>query len=576
MKKNLCKICAALLAFASLAFFSCAQGQFSDGGSISFVLPDSGEMSSMSAKSPSLSRSVYSSGALVGNGDISDFVVVARNFSLKKEVRQTVSPGSLVTIDDLEAGTWEVAVMGRDSSGGVLFYGFKSGIDVVSGQTSDAALSIKSVSEPYLSLELGSPAVGAADRSDASCALVAFSDSRMARSVQAFYEMDLSNNNDIEQPQNDNSKINVPLPDFLEPGHAYAVDVTLYSSSGREYWKNSFSASVPSDGGAIGGELAYCSEYLETEGQLNSTVFVDDNISDVFAYAGVTFKFYAEGDTNGQDVSVALKKLSPLCGKIPIIASYQGRTWCMTREIYREPDTPALKANDIYVPLGLSVTRDAAWTYPSSAPMHSVFKTNVSEDGITVYDIYGFSKYAVLQNQVQDDWSYEIDFSTIESPDAPNSVVSYNNNMGEWFGVSAGIQTFVAKKTVSADIDKYSAVKNPESGDASVSQAFSATCVPWTVSAPSDIVQSSEFNVTLKNSALQRSDLDSITDESLTFEVGEEDIADVQILSKSAGAVVVRFKESAVSSWQSGEQKEITAKINGNEIGSFNVYVNQF
>ena len=153
MKKSVAFIAAAAFAFSflSLSLTSCDSfngGQnFAADGAICVRLPDQSQLAGQAA-AEKLSGSVSSDGTLNG-ASVDSFKVTVRNVALKTETSQTVSPGSIVTIDKLSEGSYDVAVFGygADSQANPSYYGNARAVAVTAGKTSTANVVLSRLTE---------------------------------------------------------------------------------------------------------------------------------------------------------------------------------------------------------------------------------------------------------------------------------------------------------------------------------------------------------------------------------------------------------------------------------------------
>ena len=150
MRSSFTKIAAALL-FA-IALFSCNFDTMgSDKGAITMRLPDQSQLNAIASSAAcanGVSRSV-SSGGSISAGAVDQFKVVVRNISSHESITQFVAPGSSITVDELEPGSWDVAIFGYAStgtSGDPIYYGNARGIAVEGGETSNATVGLYNIS----------------------------------------------------------------------------------------------------------------------------------------------------------------------------------------------------------------------------------------------------------------------------------------------------------------------------------------------------------------------------------------------------------------------------------------------
>lgn len=409
------KLAALLFAAALLAVSSCSMEDssgvgFAALGRISFALP-----SGVPAPAGSDVSAAISSGGSWGNHDLANFKVVVRNLSLNKELSQMVSPGSTVTIDALEPGSWDVAIFGYGESVSPMpsLYGAARGIAVVAGQTSYANVSVRWRQPITLNLSLEDPGSGsmyADGRSNVDKVYVEYSCAEFKDRGSCFLDFNMEEAHD--QPE-DSFKLLVPLECFVESAYNYTFKVVLFDSFGRSAWEGN----VPAQrGGAEGfsGSLAFADKCLEPAFPAESFPRVFLGVNDNFAeymqeLQGAEREFSVVNRSDGSNTPVSCSSVTakPLakdyCGNVPVLFEYGDMLYASVFGIRHISDIPSISVSDQNIPVG--VTRKVVATVTPSAPKEYPVFDCPSGAGVVYYDSYGFAQYGDYGATDLDNWT---------------------------------------------------------------------------------------------------------------------------------------------------------------------------
>ena len=210
-----------------------------DGGSITLRLPENS------------SREVFSSstGSTSVPSSISYyFIRVRKSGEVVQEAK--ASPGSSVTIGDLYPGEYTVAVFGVDSSGIVNFYGRSPDVQVIAGQTSQAAVKLVDVVDIEVTID-----VHFVD--SVATAATSFSITANGGGTSHSYTVadNVIDNNAILHIIGSSAVLPTSVSNFLEPLIPYKLSVKATSSD----WTRSYSGSAT----IILGEGTYPTVYLK-------------------------------------------------------------------------------------------------------------------------------------------------------------------------------------------------------------------------------------------------------------------------------------------------------------------------
>lgn len=570
MNAKIAKIAAALL--LALALFSCDIGMSSsDKGSITMRLPDQSQLSG-SASDDSLdgvSRSV-SSGGSISAGTVDQFKVVVRNLSSQQNITQIVAPGSSVTIDDLEPGSWDVAIFGYDTagtSGDPIYYGNARGIPVEGGETSSATVSLYKVEgNTRFDFTLSPDASGVATRSDVKKAYIIYSCSELGQSGTVFYDYSEPSGGDDPQPS-DQDKIIIPVPDFLEPGYSCSAKVYLFANDTdgfKAVWNGNLSGKVQT-GGTLSGDLAYMGTFLvkSTDTSTNKTyVRMDKTLtSELSNQMGYVFK---TSGSSGTDIDYSSLEIFPAvadsCGDgVPLIVKYQDMLWTDIFEFKHLSALPSVTVprlnagNRVYVPA--HVNRDLGVpTISPNAPAQ--FKVCSAAS----YDAYGFKKYFVSGFDT-DIWSdsYLYNNETAKNVDfyAPRTVNPKNDGVADKFSCTIectrGTYGYFDDNIAPLDNTKY------------VSLEFWVWGAEWTATGPGDVMLYSPFTITLESEYAIEADLDAVAS-AVTVQENSSSTPIAGVTATRSGSKVV-ISVPGQDTWNAGEQKSIDVKYGTNYLG---------
>lgn len=449
MHSKFFKISAAV--FFAAALFSCSfDAPESDKGSISMRLPDKSQLGAACANG--VSRSVSSDGSLSA-GSVDQFKVVVRNISSRESIAQFVAPGSSVTVDELEPGSWDVAIFGyaNDPQGGsgqsIRYYGNARGIPVEGGETSNATVNLYDISGNM-------PGVGfnIASTVNVSYAYINYSCDDLSQSGDAFYSFNASD------PSYDSAKpLQPPLPIFMEPGYAYKVTANLYSPMGECVFTGTAQGTVPAGGGLVEGTLNAPTDPLQATGMFNGHYVIGDSFADFVESYYPTFNY---GSETIPCSNLSFKAINAsACGlSVPYIASYGNSSFVLLPTVYHPTIVPSVSVSNKTVQKGQTIT-----VSPSLSPSAPKAWPKLTTEAA----VNGFSRYIVdSANSDQDTWTHAL---ACNDPNA--NKVEFNDNTKTLTGKAAGSNNFAW--TVSVTPGPFG--ETPATTTATAN--FTATCV---------------------------------------------------------------------------------------------------
>ena len=453
MHSKFLKISAAV--FFSAALFSCSfDAPESDKGSISMRLPDKSQLGAACANG--VSRSVSSDGSLSA-GYVNQFKVVVRNISSRESITQFVAPGSSVTVDELEPGSWDVAIFGyaNDPQGGsgqsIRYYGNARGIPVEDGETSNATVNLYDISGNMPGFAFNGVDPSAA--MNIQYAYMAWSCAELGQSGEEFYACSFSAGGDPNHPE-----LKPPVPVFMEPGYNYKAQVTFYVTGGLAEYTGNVEGIVPANGGLVEGNVAQLDNHLN-HGNTNTPYVIGNSFAD---YASNEFvQFTLDGGTTSVPCADASYKAvnSEACGgSVPYIASY-GKYSCVLTPLVHHPSVvPIVSVPNQTVQKGQTIT-----VSPSLSPSAPKAWPKLTTEA----EVNGFSRYIVdSDNPDQDTWT-----QVLACSDSSADKVDFNNNDKTLTGKAAGSNSFAWTVTVTAGT--YG--ETPATTTATAN--FTATCV---------------------------------------------------------------------------------------------------
>jgi len=600
MNAKIAKIATALL--LALALFSCDIGMSSsDKGSITMRLPDQSQLSG-SASADSLdgvSRSV-SSGGSISAGTVDQFKVVVRNLSSQQNITQIVAPGSSVTIDDLEPGSWDVAIFGYDTagtSGDPIYYGNARGIPVEGGETSSATVSLRHiVGTSGLGLNLAVPQSGGApstfNRNDIVKAYVSYTGNELSQSGAVFYDVSLLNSDGSlvsGQTDGQNYQLNVPLPDFLEPGYSYSAKVYLFvhdplSGEGDcALWGGSVSGTAQSDA-KLEGSLAFLDHHLAKKAGPSTNVDIKmdkalaQQLETITGATGTTgYKFMesavydaATSDEKSYSNMSVYPAITNLCGIVPVIVECDGMAWTDNFTFKHPSQIPSIAVpgvnsdSKLYIPAFVSRALGTPSLYPSAPTQWK--KCQVASS----YDEYGFKKYSASGFD-EDSWGAPFQYEAVDTNDditytAPNIFLPINDS---------GYDTFKCKTTIAAGT--YGYFEDDDSATTkNISVEFDVYGAAWTVTGPASVLPNTDFTLELSNSAATSSELQTVANDAptgaLSASVGSNAVSGAITATLSGNKILVTIPGQ---DWLSNMHKTITLSYGSDTLGSVTVLVAQ-
>ncbi|MBQ6029798.1 MAG: hypothetical protein IJL24_09795, partial [Treponema sp.] len=582
MKKSVAFIAAAAFAFSflSLSLTSCdsfngdSQTQtqaFATGGAISIQLP----------ANATISRSVSSGGAL--GGSISKFKVVVRNLAAKINTEQYANPGSMVTIDNLLPGSWDVAIFGYQNAAQgsdleLCYYGNARNTQVIAGLTSYANVALYKVEgNTRLDFTLASdPSGAAASRTSVSKAYVIYSCDELGQSGTAFYDYAEPQGGDNPQPA-DTSKIIIPVPDFLEPGYSCSAKVYLFTSDNvgggyKTLWNGTVAGKAQA-GGTLSGDLAYTETCLvnSSMGTNHTYIRMDKAFSnELHNNMGYEFAPQTSGST-GTAIDYADLEIFPAvadsCGdNVPLIVKYQDMIWTDNFEFKHLSAVPSIVVpgmvtestgvKKLYIPDFVSRTLSTPTFSPSSPTQFKVCEAASSDD-------YGFAKYSVSGTET-DNWSAPFQYvSTDPSGTAMNDEFTapstfYPKSQGATDGFNCN--TVIARGTHGYFADAEAATTK------SVSVSFTVQGVSWTATGPDDVMLYSPFTITLECADAIESELDTVAS-AVTVHESSSSTPIAGVTATRSGSKVV-ISVPGQDTWNAGEQKTLSIEYNSHQLGN--------
>ena len=449
MHSKFLKISAAL--FFAAALFSCSfDAPESDKGSISMRLPDKSQLGA--ACENGVSRSVSSDGSLSA-GSVDQFKVVVRNISSRESITQFVAPGSSVTVDELEPGSWDVAIFGyandpQGSGQSIRYYGNARGIPVEGGETSNATVSLYDISGNM-------PGFGfnGASTVNVSYAYINYSCDDLSQSGDAFYSFNASD------PSYDSAKpLQPPLPIFMEPGYAYKVTANLYSPMGECVFTGTAQGTVPAGGGLVEGTLNAPTDALQATGTLNGQYVIGNSFAD-FIQNYYSFNY---GSLTIPCSNLSYKAINAsACGlSVPYIASYGNSSYLIMPTVYHPVVVPTVSVSNQTVQKGQTIT-----VSPSLNPPAPKAWPKLTQEAA----VNGFSRYIVDMDSEHSDKDTWTEALACSDPNA--NKVEFNNNDKTLTGKADGSNNFTWTVTVTPGQFGETPAQNTATAD------FTATCV---------------------------------------------------------------------------------------------------
>lgn len=452
MNAKFTNIAAALV--CALALFSCDIGMSSsDKGSISMRLPDQSQLSgSASADSlDGISRSV-SSGGSISAGAVDQFKVVVRNLSSQQTITQIVAPGSSITVDELEPGSWDVAIFGYETATGISelkYYGNARGIPVEGGETSNTTVGLYNISANM-------PGFGfnVTPAANVNYAYINYSCDELGQNGEAFYSFD-----SYDSSYDPTKPLMPPLPIFMEPGYAYKATANFYDLSGKCLYKGTAQGTVPPTGGTIDGIQIPLAETFEIDTNgINGNMVLEQD-SDNF------YKQYIIHHLNSNPISdldnVKYRAVAKNCGMVPFVVTYGDYSCVFVRSVWHPVITPTINVPSLTVQKGQTITVSPSFN-PSAPRTWQVFgESATATDGFKLYTVTGSE---------HDVWTHAL---SCADPNADK--VNFNDANKTLTGAAVGSNNFRWTVTVEP---VYAGSGEP--GTKNVYTDFTATCVEAT------------------------------------------------------------------------------------------------
>lgn len=454
MRSSFTKIAAALL-FA-IALFSCNFDTMgSDKGAITMRLPDQSQLNAIASSGAlaEVSRSV-SSGGSISAGAVDQFKVVVRNISSHESITQFVAPGSSITVDELEPGSWDVAIFGYAStgtSGDPIYYGNARGVAVEGGETSNATVGLYNISANMPGF--GFNGVDPSAAQNIQYAYMAWSCAELGQGGEEFYACSFTAGGDPNHPE-----LKPPVPVFMEPGYNYKAQVTFYVTGGLAEYTGSIDGLVPANGGLVEGNVAQLDNHLN-HGNTNTPYVIGNSFADYTSNEFVQFTL-DDGITSVPCAVASYKAVnSEACGgSVPYIASYGKYSCVLTPLVHHPSAVPTVSVSNKTIQKGQTITVSPSLNPP--APKVWPMLTTEAE-------VNGFSRYIVdSANSDSDTWAHVL---ACNDPNA--NKVTVNDTNKTLTGAAAGTNNFTWTVTVTAG----SFGETPSTTTATAN--FTATCV---------------------------------------------------------------------------------------------------
>lgn len=450
MHSKFLKISAAV--FFAAALFSCSfDAPESDKGSISMRLPDKSQLGAACANG--VSRSVSSDGSLSA-GSVDQFKVVVRNISSRESITQFVAPGSSVTVDELEPGSWDVAIFGyandpQGSGQSIRYYGNARGIPVEGGETSNATVNLYDISGNMPGF--GFNGVDPSAAMNIQYAYINYSCDDLSQSGDAFYSFNASDSSyDSTKP------LMPPLPIFMEPGYAYKATANFYDLSGKCLYKGTAQGTVPPTGGTIDGIQIPLAETFEIDTNgINGNMVLEQDSDDFY-------KQYITHNLNSNPISdldnVKYRAVAKNCGMVPFVVTYGDYSCVFVRSVWHPVITPTINVPSLTVQKGQTITVSPSFN-PSSPRTWQVFgESATATDGFKLYTVTGSD---------QDTWTHALSCN-----DTNANKVNFNDANKTLTGAAVGSNNFRWTVTVEPLFGG-----SGEPGTKNASTNFTATCV---------------------------------------------------------------------------------------------------
>ncbi len=467
MHTSFTKIAAALL-FA-IALFSCNFDTMgSDKGAITMRLPDQSQLNAIASSGAlaEVSRSV-SSGGSISAGAVDQFKVVVRNISSHESITQFVAPGSSITVDELEPGSWDVAIFGYETATGISelkYYGNARGIAVEGGETSNATVGLYNISANMPGFAFNG--IDPANAQYIQYAYMSWSCAELGQSGESFYSCSFSAGGDPNDPS-----LKPPVSTFMEPGYTYQATAFFFDQGestgnmrmGKCLYRASAQGVVPAAGGLVEGDAveATDAQNLVTKTTTEGFILGQDQGLASF-YQSKNCFMLDDYITSGLSCNAPANA----SGRVPVVVSYGGKAIAFVdQKIYHPVKAPQISVADMTVTKG----GDAKTVVPSYNPPSpinwQIYGTNNAGES------NGFTPYAVTSAE-PDTWT-----TTLSSA---SNFVTIDNSAKTVKGKAAGVATCVWEVTVTNDGDSSETLINPPSEPIKGTANFTVTCVEAT------------------------------------------------------------------------------------------------
>ena len=452
MHNSFTKIAAALL-FA-IALFSCNFDTMgSDKGAITMRLPDQSQLNAIASSGAlaEVSRSV-SSGGSISAGAVDQFKVVVRNISSHESITQFVAPGSSITVDELEPGSWDVAIFGYETATGISelkYYGNARGISVEGGETSNATVGLYNISGnmPGFGFNVSSAA-------NVNYAYINYSCDDLGQSGEAFYYFD-----SYDTSYDSTKPLMPPLPIFMEPGYAYKATASLYSAMGECVFAGTAQGTVPSAGGLVEGTLNAPTDPLQATVMFNDHYVIGDSFADFVESYSPSFNYGSESIPCS---NLSFKAINAsACGlSVPYIASYENSSFVLLPTVYHPTIVPSVSVSNKTIQKGQTITVSPSLNPPAPKEWPTLTKEAY---------VNGFRRYIVdSATTYHDTWAHVLACSETSA-----DKVTVNDTNKTLTGAAAGSNNFTWTVTVTASADTFG--ETPAQNTATAN--FTATCV---------------------------------------------------------------------------------------------------
>ncbi|MCR5046757.1 MAG: hypothetical protein K6A42_09275 [Treponema sp.] len=521
------------------------------GGSITMTLPQSPAAQGLA------SASIASEGSLE-NEAVSTFKIYVRNSALKKELVQESKPGSTITIDELEPGTWSVSIRGLDSEGELLFYGKSEDITVEAGQTAAAAIGLNKFASEYLSLSLEEYDC---QKSDVYYAYITCAATNSSQKYEAFYY--IGQDGVFSQPE-DEKILYAPLKEFFEPGEKVVFNVRLFGLyheiSDLCLWNAKIEKEIPAKGGAISLELSATQEKFKCERPSEpSTIFIDDDIPQKIKDEYLFYKIQNDDQVNVDPSNVIVTPLhTGSCGEIPVLIECDDMIAFLPLIVCHKVAAPAVSVQDQNIPIGVTRTIVPSITY-KEWPVYG-WKDS-EEQGL--YDEYGFALYG-LNGRMDKDTSSEPTLTVVTEPGSNDIGVIKDGATALKGNMACSNKCVLSLKGIAGGF--YSSQEESEL----VETAFNASGVSWTYNKIESVIQEQDCVFIFTNESATQADWQTLkdTEPSITLYNSDNGTPYESSFTVEDSKITVNLNTNA---WTGGTTYKVSANMNERTIGSWQI-----